>query len=266
MHYDRFVVLGDSCAEGLDDPYPGSDQYRGWADFVAARLAHDGFQYANLAVRGRRLDQITAEQIPTAQRLGPDLIALFGGGNDVLHRDWDERTVARRVDAAIRACARLAPTVVTFTLSDISDRVPFVRRMRPRVTALNDAIREASVSYGTLLVDLWPDQAAHDSRYFGPDRLHLSEAGHRRVAGHVLDRLGLEHDWLRPLPGTDVRPGLRGDLRWFREHVAPAMLTRVRNRLTGRSSGDGFLPKRPELQPVALSEVDALGAWAPEAI
>src|SRR5689334_12073019 len=71
MSYHRFVVLGDSCAEGLDDPYPDQRAYRGWADFVAARLAQDepGFRYANLAVRGRRLDQIVPEQVPAATRL-----------------------------------------------------------------------------------------------------------------------------------------------------------------------------------------------------
>ncbi|MBB4688240.1 SGNH/GDSL hydrolase family protein [Amycolatopsis jiangsuensis] len=258
MGYRTFVTVGDSCAEGLDDPYPDRSQYRGWADFVANRLAEDdpGFRYANLAVRGRRLDQITAEQLPAAQRHEPDLIALFGGGNDVMTRGWDARTVARRVDAAIRRCTQIAPAVVTFTLSDIAHRMPFGRRMRPRITALNDAIREASVSYGATLVDLWPDQAAHDSRYFGADRLHLSQAGHLRVAGHVLDRLGVPHDegWLRPLPGLPSRSSRLADLQWVWQEVLPVGVTRLRNQLTGRSPGDGFLPKRPDLLPVVFSE------------
>jgi hypothetical protein len=151
--------------------------------------------------------------------------------------------------------------VVTFTLSDISHRMPLGSRMRPRLEALNDAIREASVSYGAVLVDLWPDHAAHDSRYFGPDRLHLSEPGHRRLAGHVLDRLGIgfDPDWLEPLPGVASRPGLRADLQWFYQEVLPVAVTRARNRLIGREPGDGFLPKRPGLLPVHPTEADA---WA----
>lgn len=264
MGYQRFVALGDSCAEGLADPHPSGGFYRGWADFVAARLAEDepGFRYANLAVRGRRLDQIHAEQTPSATRLRPDLIALFGGGNDVMSRGWDARTVARRVDTAIRACTEIAPVVVTFTLSDISHRMPMGHRMRPRLTALNDAVREASVSYGATLVDLWPDDAAHDSRYFGSDRLHLSEQGHRRLAGHVLGKLGVSHDpaWLAPLPGSAGRSGLRADLRWLTREVLPVAVTRFRNRLVGRQPGDGFLPKRPELLPVH----EETRSWAPE--
>jgi lysophospholipase L1-like esterase len=258
MSYHRFVVLGDSCAEGLDDPYPDRSQYRGWADFVAAHLARlePGFRYANLAVRGKRLDQIVPEQVPTASRLEPDLIALFGGGNDVMSPGWDARIVARRVDAALRACTRVAPDVVTFTLSDISHRMPLGRRMRPRIIALNDAIREAAVSYGVTLIDLWPDDATTDSRYFGADRLHLSEHGHRRLAGYVLDRLGVDFDreWLEPLPGIAGRPGWRADVQWLLREVLPVAVSRTRNRLIGRSPGDGFRPKRPELLPFTAFE------------
>lgn len=263
MGVQRFVVLGDSCAEGLDDPYPDQSAYRGWADFVAARLAQDEprFRYANLAVRGRRLDQIVPEQVPAATRLQPDLVALFGGGNDVMSRGWDERTVARRVDAAIRACTAISPVVVTFTLSDISHRMPLGRRMRPRIVALNEAIREAAVSYGALLIDLWPDQAVTDSRYFGADRLHLSTHGHRRLAAYVLGRLGLEPDpaWLAPLPGVAAPGSWRADLHWLLHEVLPVAVSRTRNRMIGRQPGDGFLPKRPELQPMALDEAWALG-------
>jgi lysophospholipase L1-like esterase len=262
MSYHRFVVLGDSCAEGLDDPYPGESHYRGWADFVAARLAEDEprFRYANLAVRGRRLDQIVPEQVPAATRLEPDLVALFGGGNDVMSRGWDARTVARRVDAAIRACTEISPVVVTFTLSDISHRMPLGHRMRPRIVALNEAIREAAVSYGALLVDLWPDQAVTDSRYFGADRLHLSAHGHRRLAAYVLGLLGREPDpaWLAPLPGVAADGGWRADLHWLLHEVLPVAVTRTRNRLIGRQPGDGFLPKRPALLPMTRDE-----AWAP---
>ncbi|MET0235519.1 MAG: SGNH/GDSL hydrolase family protein [Kibdelosporangium sp.] len=254
MRYQRFVALGDSCTEGLDDPYPDGSRYRGWADLVAARLAREdaGFRYANLGVRGRRLDQIITEQIPAATALRPDLIALFGGGNDLMSHGYDERTVARRVDHAVRALTGLAPHVVVFTFSDISRRMPFGWRMGPRIQALNAAIREAAVSHGAILVDLWGDHAASDSRYFGPDRLHLAEPGHRRLAAHLLAGLGITHDdsWLRPLAGTAARPSVIANARWVHQQVWPVVRGRIRNRLIGREPGDGVLPKRPELLPV----------------
>ncbi|PRX50002.1 lysophospholipase L1-like esterase [Prauserella shujinwangii] len=258
MRYERFVALGDSCTEGLDDPYPGRQQYRGWADLVAGRLAHDepGLRYANLGVRGRRLDQIIVEQIPTAIDLKPDLVALFGGGNDLMTRACNSDVVATRVRAAVRLLSDAAPTVVVFTLSDVSSRMPVARRMRDRIEALNDAIREAADTYGAVLVDLWPDEAAQDLRYFGPDRLHLGEHGHRRVAAHMLRRLDVpcEESWLAPLPGEPDEPGLLAHARWVWGWVLPVARTRFTNYLTGRSSGDGYVPKRPDLLPVLDDE------------
>src|SRR3712207_3292313 len=131
MRYQRFVALGDSCTEGLDDPYPGAAVYRGWADIAAHRLAADdpGFRYANLGVRVRRLDQIIAEQIPAAATLNPDLVALYGGGNGIMSGGYSERVVARRIDHAVRTLTELAPAVVVFALSDNADRMPLSWRM-----------------------------------------------------------------------------------------------------------------------------------------
>ncbi|GAB3566226.1 SGNH/GDSL hydrolase family protein [Amycolatopsis endophytica] len=259
MGYQRFVAVGDSCAEGLHDPYPGTNIFRGWADLAAATLAADdpAFRYANLAVRGRRLDQIIVEQIPSALDLQPDLVALFGGANDVMTRTYRAEVVAKRVDAAIRMLTRNTPTVVVFTLSDISGRVPGLLRIRRRLEALNEAIHTSAARYGAQVVDLWGEEAVDDLRYFGPDRLHLSEYGHRRLAAHLLTRLGVDYEpaWLEPLPGDPLRPGLRGHVGWVWREVLPVMATRTRNWFTGRSPGDGFAPKRPDLLPVIADEL-----------
>jgi lysophospholipase L1-like esterase len=257
MVYQRFVALGDSCTEGLHDPYPGSEQYRGWADLTAAALAvgERDFRYANLGVRGRRLDQIVVEQIPTALDLQPDLVALFGGANDVMTRGFRADVVVKRVNAAVRILTRAAPTVVVFTLSDVSARMPRLLRVRPRLEVLNDAIRAAAETYGALLVDLWEENVA-DLRYFGPDWLHLSEPGHRRLAARLLNGLDAPYDpdWLAPLPGEPMRPGLGAHARWMWQEVLPVAATRTRNWFVGRSPGDGFTAKRPELLPVLADE------------
>ncbi|MEU3273603.1 SGNH/GDSL hydrolase family protein [Saccharomonospora sp. NPDC006951] len=259
MAYQRFVALGDSCTEGLDDPYPLSSRYRGWADLVATALAQlePGLGYANLGVRGRRLDQIAAEQIPAAIRLRPDLAALFGGGNDLLVlRSFSASTVAARVDAAVTSLCAAIPTVVVFTLSDVSTRMPLAGRMRARIEALNEAIRTAAADHGAVLVDLWPDEAAQDLRYFGADRFHLGEHGHRRVAAHLLKTLGLgfEPSWLSPLPGLATAPNLFAHAEWLVRSVLPSFKTRARNHLTHRSPGEGRTPKRPDLLPVLTGE------------
>lgn len=253
MRYRRFVALGDSCAEGLDDPYPDGSGYRGFADLAAERLAvlEPDLHYANLAVRGRRLDQIRTEQVPLAVDLRPDLVTLFGGGNDVLQGHWRTDAAAANLNAAVGALSEVARTVILFTLPDIARRLPGMRRLRPRVDLLNDLIVAAAARHRTLLVDVREDPCAEDPRLYGADRLHLGELGHRRVAGHVLTALDLPaEDWLTPLPPAGREPYWRSAARqwtWVRHHVMPAVRDTVHNRLIGRQPGDGFVPKRPEL-------------------
>ncbi len=82
----RYVAMGDSLTEGLVDPYPDGSP-RGWADRFAGHLAAaagEPLQYANLAIRGRLLRPIIAEQLEPALALKPDVVSLWGGGNDIM--------------------------------------------------------------------------------------------------------------------------------------------------------------------------------------
>ena len=77
---ETFVAIGDSFTEGLEDHTPDGG-LRGWADLVAAALAaqRPGFRYANLAIRGKLLAEVVAEQLPRAVELAPDLVSLAAG-------------------------------------------------------------------------------------------------------------------------------------------------------------------------------------------
>jgi lysophospholipase L1-like esterase len=84
--WQRYIALGDSFTEGLSDPEPGTaDAFRGWADRLAGHLAaaapSGSIEYANLAIRGRLLPQVLAEQVPVALAAQPDLVSLVAGGN-----------------------------------------------------------------------------------------------------------------------------------------------------------------------------------------
>ena len=83
----RFVALGDSFTEGVGDDDPTRPNgVRGWADRMAERLAaaDAGFGYANLAIRGKKLRQIMAEQVDAAVELKPTLVSIYAGANDIL--------------------------------------------------------------------------------------------------------------------------------------------------------------------------------------
>ena len=106
MGWNRYVALGDSFTEGIGDPRPHGRE-RGWADRVAETLAHDSadFEYANLAIRGRRLAGIVEEQVPQAVALRPDLISFAGGVNDALRRNWDLTAMAEILDNGLALLA-----------------------------------------------------------------------------------------------------------------------------------------------------------------
>jgi hypothetical protein len=119
------------------------------------------------------------------------------------------------------------------------------------------ALRGIADEHDCDLVDLWSMRALKDARAWSPDRLHLTTEGHRQVARRACEVLGVPagEDGRLPLPARPPAvmngrsPWLaarRQDARWIREYAGPWL----RRRVGGTSSGDGVLPKRPDLLPL----------------
>ncbi|HEY0700501.1 MAG TPA: SGNH/GDSL hydrolase family protein [Micromonospora sp.] len=252
MRWGSFVAVGDSFTEGMDDPYPDGT-FRGWADLVAARLAAEAgpeFGYANLAIRGRLFPNVVAEQVPAALAMKPDLISFAAGGNDVLRRRFDPHALVERFDQVVGELRADGADVLLFRFADVMSRLPGQRLVAPRVALLNQAVGETAERHGAILVDLFADDTFVNPAMWSVDRLHLSAAGHRRVAAKVLSALGVgcDEEWLLVPPHPAPTPWLAAraaDLRWAGQHLAPW----IRRRLTGRSSGDTVTAKRPLLAP-----------------
>jgi lysophospholipase L1-like esterase len=257
--FDSFAALGDSFTEGLDDVRPDGS-YRGWADLVAAELAArtPGFRYANLAVRGRRLAQIRDQQLPKAEAMGPALLTVAAGGNDIIGFRCDLATLSREMHHVLRRLAAAAAgTVVVFTGFDPHGRLPLGRMLAARAAAYNASIMASAAELGVLVVDLWRMPGLYQQRMWAPDRLHLSADGHALVAAFVLAALGDPRPAQLPdLEQTDVRqPWLtarREDAEWVRTYFAPW----VGRQLRGRSAGDLVDPKLPELTAMPTDTVD----------
>lgn len=110
--YTRYVALGDSFTEGVGDEEPDlPNGVRGWADRVAEELArtNPGFEYANLAIRGRLLGQIVDEQLEPAIALQPDLVTISAGGNDLIRRAATPMRSRRGSTTSSGGCARRVP-------------------------------------------------------------------------------------------------------------------------------------------------------------
>ena len=256
-----FVAIGDSFTEGLNDAAPGGG-YRGWADRLAGMMAveYPELRYANLAVRGRLLRQIVAEQVPAAVALSPGLVSIAGGGNDIIRPGGDPDTLAELLDAAVARLRATGCRVLLFTGADLVG-FPVMRLLRGRIAAYNMHLRSIADERGCDLVDLWSMRFLRELSAWSPDRLHLTSASHQRVALRTAEVLGLpvDEDWRDDLPLSPLSPwrpsagrddwlaARRQDARWVREYLAPW----VGRRLHGVSSGDGRTAKRPELTPVS---------------
>ncbi|GHG47602.1 SGNH/GDSL hydrolase family protein [Streptomyces griseocarneus] len=248
-----YAAVGDSFTEGVGDPGPDG-AFVGWADRLAVLLSDQqpehSFTYANLAVRGRLLDQIVEEQVPRAQELGPDLVTFCAGGNDILRPGSDPDDVAERYEAAV---ARLAGSVGTVLLCTGFDTrgVPVLRHLRGKIATYTAHVRAIADRHDCPVLDLWSLRSVQDRRAWSDDRLHLSADGHTRVALRAAQVLGLEvpadpdQEW----PTEEQRSAAevrRDNIHWAREYLVPW----IGRRLRGESSGDNVEPKRPDLLPL----------------
>ena len=195
----RLICLGDSFTEGMSDDLRPDGRHRGWSDRVATGLAadrsgvaHYPVTYANLAIRGKLLDQVVAEQFGPALTLGPDIITFHAGANDVLRPGTDLPDLYARYDAAVEQLTATGATVVLFTsLARAGGSGRFADRLERAFHAFNRNVREVADRHGATLVDLEAIHALTDRRFWAPDRLHLNELGHARVAAAVLAELGI---------------------------------------------------------------------------
>lgn len=264
----RYVAIGDSMSEGMCDADPNvPDGFVGWTDRLAAALATlvpaagengaEPFRYANLAIRGKLIDDITGRQLDEALALDPDLVSMVAGGNDILRPKADIDAIARRLERAVARIRATGADVLLATPTDPKD-APVISLVRSRHAIYTAHIWTIARRHGCAVIDQFGMTALRDWRMWAEDRIHMTSEGHARVAGAALNALGCDiteamtsiaPDWSTPLPPRDEpsrRERWEGDREWARAHLGPW----VQRRLKGVSSGDNRGPKRPNLEPL----------------
>jgi lysophospholipase L1-like esterase len=244
--FHSYAAIGDSFAEGLGDDLPDGTN-RGWADLVAAGLASAAVEpvtYANLAIRGKLLGPLLAEQLGTQRDRGFELLSISGGNNDIIRPHVSVQANAARLEAAIDGAVASGTHVVFVTVANMTRHLPLGHLIESRGDRFARSIQAWAGKEHVTVVDNWFDADLWDGRFWAPDRLHLNASGHRRVATKVLTALGVTgYSTPEEAPTETVA---RSRAEHWREFVVPW----IGRRLTGRSSGDGRLPKRATLLPV----------------
>ncbi len=233
-----FVALGDSFTEGLEDDLGPAGRHLGWADRVAAALAtrEGGLRYANLAVRGRLLDQVVAEQVPAALALGPDLVSFHAGPNDVLPPA--AATSTRSSPATPRRSAGLRAAGVQVLLFTVIERAGGTGRTAARLAArfarFNAGVRRTAQRTGALVVDVGcgagPAGPAALARGPAAPGRRPGTPGSRRPCSRCSgstdpDLLGGAARLVAGAAGARRPAGPAGrrvaDVRWVRRYLAP---------------------------------------------
>jgi lysophospholipase L1-like esterase len=269
----RLVCVGDSFTEGMSDELRPDGHHRGWADRVAQALARHaavqpapsadgGVVYANLAVRGKVLDQVVADQVDLAASMRPTVATFHAGPNDVLRGGTDLPALFRRYDVAVgRMTDGLADggRLLLFTsIGRAGGDGRIGRLLAERFARFNANVRVVAARHDAAVVDLEQADVLADRRLWSLDRLHLNASGHERVAAAVLEQLAVVDPalpgtapgwWREPLPPRPVTrraDDLAADLEWVRRHLLPWLARRLR----GVSSGDGRRAKDEGLRAV----------------
>ena len=202
--FARYVAIGDSTTEGLEDPTSDGVAYVGFADRLAARLARDqpGLLYANLGIRGRKMHRIHEEQHEPALALEPDLVSIVGGINDILRPRCDLVAVADHLEQMVAAFSERGATVLGMTFPDAARIMPAARPARGRILAFNAQVRSIAARHQMRLADL-ERHGVVDERLWSVDRLHANSAGHARIAAAMTRRSGSSPT---RIPGRHFRP------------------------------------------------------------
>lgn len=183
-----YAALGDSFTAG--DGCPEGER---WADRLAAALRgpSPGLEYRNLAVDGASSAAVL-EQVPAALALGPDLVTVICGANDVLLTSRpDIEGYERRLSAILGRLREGAPeaAILTATAPESWHFLDLRPRTRARLVRalceLNAATRSIAARHRVPCLNVAGHPGLAQRENFGADGLHPSRLGHERAAEEI---------------------------------------------------------------------------------
>ena len=170
-HGTRVAVIGDSYAQGSGL----GDIGRSWPSALAGRVTVDGFRGSGFTVDAGGCPGVAyADRAAAALARYPEVVVVQGGLNDYPASSAAIASGARQVIARLRGVrvVLVGPALAPSRAAEV-----------PRIdSALARAAAEAGVQY--ISTKGWPLE-------YLPDRLHLTEKGHRDFGRRVADQVQL---------------------------------------------------------------------------
>lgn len=227
----------------------------GWTDRLAHLLATDAvergdeFEYANIAIRGCKLEDIMEDQIEHAVVLRPDLVTILAGSNNFFCGASEGAALESIFRAGlIRLKIAGIHVVVANTINPCHLR--FFGPLRTSAKRMSNMIERVATSIGFPVIDVYGMTELEHLEFWYRDMVHFSEIGHAQIANAAAQLLGTvarysPHEY-EPSFAAD-RP-LGETVAWFLRDVVPFIDRRIRR----TTSGVGIVPKLPALAPWRL--------------
>ena len=198
----RFVVVGDSIAEGIGDASPGYPD-EGWCDRIAAELRaqQPGLAYLNLGRRSTPAAVVAEQQLGPALDFRPDLALVACGGYDMLRPAYDPDAVQATMQAIVTAFTDAGADVITVGMFDGSRAPqlpePFRDQLRDRLHDLSARTRAVASGAGALHVSLTGHPASGDADIYSRDPRHGTTRSHAISAAETIRCLSAHLDAAR---------------------------------------------------------------------
>jgi lysophospholipase L1-like esterase len=180
------VVLGDSVAEGRDDPDPAGG-WLGWAGRLARRLGVASGDVLNVSDAGATIEDVVREQLPAVRAVRPRLAVLGCGMNDALN-GFEPAAAGARLDE-VHGWARDAGAgllAIPVPRPPLLERSPISqfrkKRVLQRITLFNAELERAAHDFGMAFPARESVTKIADPAMWSADGIHLSPAGHDYVA------------------------------------------------------------------------------------
>jgi lysophospholipase L1-like esterase len=183
-----YVALGDSTVEGVGASRPELNYVSRLHERL--RAVYPAAQVRNLGVGGATSADVLAGQLARAVALGPQLVTLSVGPNDITQA-VPASAYERNLDAILARLARETRAVVVVNLlPDLGVTPRFRGQPQQAVVArlseeLNDIIRRKGRAHGAALVDLHGpsrEEVPRRPELMAADGYHPSDAGYARWA------------------------------------------------------------------------------------
>ncbi|TDC63402.1 SGNH/GDSL hydrolase family protein [Actinomadura sp. GC306] len=180
------VVLGDSVAEGQNDPDPAGG-WLGWAGRLARELDVSREEMLNVSDPGATIEDVVGTQLPIVRDLRPELVVLGCGMNDAL-RGFERPAAAARLNelfgwARSRGAIALAIPVPRPPLLDLSPMSQFrKKRTVQRIHDFNEELARATREFGIPFPTRETVAKVADPAMWSADGIHLNPGGHAYVA------------------------------------------------------------------------------------